>query len=565
MKKWLFALLTGLLLGLCAAAAQADTPACSHSFVSQNAHSHICTLCGTSLSHEITVAEVQPTCASVGYKMEQCTLCGWGGQQYDLQPEDPAAHHFGEWTVVSQPTCQQVGLQEHTCLLCGETEQELLAKLPHKNVTTVVPPDCRSDGYSLDICSVCGQESDRYAIQPPSAALHRWSEFVQVQAPTCTAEGAQERVCQICGARHRQTLAPTGHRPAVVTVPPVCTEGYTVDKCTVCAQELGKRRDILPPEHSFTPWQEMAAPTCEEPGERSRLCSACGREEREAIPPKGHSLSARTVLPTCAQEGYTEDVCAVCGYASAPYAVTPLDETAHEWDEDRWEREAEPTCTQWGLYWQGCRHCRHMRRVPVQPKGHVSSPITVAPTFAADGYTVDLCSVCGQEDGPRRERQPAGMYSATFSEQQVSDILLPGAESAVLYTAVSDTGETAALLQIRCDQTGLITLPLSDPWFAQNHVSQITLILPGVEITLPLLAEEVRLEMASIVDEGETVLSLLTSLPVDGFPEDVGSYRRGVYSARVEGPVQLPGRCFSLSLSAGRVAVLLASQPLAHS
>ena len=61
-------------------------------------------------------------------------------------------------------------------------------------------------------------------------------------------------------------------------------------------------------EHTFGEWVITTAPTCTEPGEKTRTCSACGEVETRVIPAAGHD--------------YKDGKCTVCGAADPGYQPT---------------------------------------------------------------------------------------------------------------------------------------------------------------------------------------------------------------------------------------------------
>ena len=70
------------------------------------------------------------------------------------------------------------------------------------------------------------------------------------------------------------------------------------------------RNDVVctAPEHTFGEWIVTTQPTCTEPGEKTRTCSACGEVETRVIPAAGHD--------------YKDGKCTVCGAADPGYQPT---------------------------------------------------------------------------------------------------------------------------------------------------------------------------------------------------------------------------------------------------
>jgi len=565
MKKTMIIVLTVLmLLGMCACAAQAEqaAAACEHNWTAVDGTSHQCSLCLEMGEHRLEPKTTAPTCSSVGYTMDTCKDCGHTGAQYDIRPANKDAHVWGGWTTEKESTCTEQGSRSRSCTICTGMQTEKTPLAEHAWKSETIAPSCKADGYTVDVCTVCKKEGDKTDIVPRSAAYHKWGEFAVTVKPDCEESGSQERTCSVCGASHRQEIPALGHQPETVTVAPeLCKDGYTVEKCALCGIEMSERTDIVPAAHMWGEWTVVTEPLCLTDGEQMRECQKCRKQETGVVPAKGHDFKEGTRQPTCVSDGYTAVVCAACGEMQGePYDIVPGGSDYHVWDNDRWEREAEPTCTQWGLYWQGCKYCEYMKKVPIMPSGHKSVVVTFEPDFVTDGYTVRICSVCGGEDGARYDIVPAGMYSVPMQEMQVSDREFSGVESAVLYTAASESGEKAAVLEVRADASGIVEMDFSDSWFAENHIVRVVIARGDVRLTVA--AEGIlHAEIASEKDAEGLLVTVLANVPADGFDEAAGEYDMGVYSAALpeNGPGSFSGRCMSISTPAGPGTLLVVS------
>lgn len=130
---------------------------------------------------------------------------------------------------------------------------------------------------------------------------HKWSNWIQVKAPTsCKEEGAGEE--QIV--------------------------------CTKCGYVVQTSYPTLP--HHWSNWKQTKAPTCSAKGAETRTCGNCGRTENRELEKLKHSYTTQTVAPTCTEGGYTVKTCSLCG------AKETVDQTAalgHDWvhhSEDGW-------------------------------------------------------------------------------------------------------------------------------------------------------------------------------------------------------------------------------------
>lgn len=69
--------------------------------------------------HSYTETTVPPTCASEGYTLHECSLCG---DSYEDSFVEKAPHSFEFSSVIANPTFTTEGIHEYICTECGETE-----------------------------------------------------------------------------------------------------------------------------------------------------------------------------------------------------------------------------------------------------------------------------------------------------------------------------------------------------------------------------------------------------------------------------------------------------------
>lgn len=173
-------------------------------------------------------------------------------------------------------------------------------------------------------------------------------------APTCTEKGFYKYLCPECGDGYIKYESETGHTWQEAT----CTTPKT---CSVCGVTRGKARG-----HTWSDWEIIKRQNCTEAGEKTRTCSACGKQESEPCGSAiGHDYGEPIInLPTCTEKGRAE--CA-------------------------------------------CSRCDESYIVEVEAKGHHSTTEgeVVAPTCTEKGYTIYLCDECG-EDYKADEKAPLG-------------------------------------------------------------------------------------------------------------------------------------------------------------
>lgn len=138
----------------------------------------------------------------------------------------------------------------------------------HSFTSTVVPPTCINNGYTLHKCE-CGYEhKDSFLPQTD----HSYT-VTESTPPTCTMSGTSKYVCTVCGVEKIITVAPVGHR--------------------------------------WGEWNTNAFATCTENGSRFHICSQCGCVEEQVIEATGHNLTNPQKSET--EKGMVDYFCTSCG------------------------------------------------------------------------------------------------------------------------------------------------------------------------------------------------------------------------------------------------------------
>lgn len=83
----------------------------------------------------------------------------------------------------------------------------------HDYKATLVPPTCVEDGYTLYVCTKCGDNYKDYA-GAQTALGHNYGEWYKIDDASCIKEGHMERVCARCGASEIKTIPASGHKDA---------------------------------------------------------------------------------------------------------------------------------------------------------------------------------------------------------------------------------------------------------------------------------------------------------------------------------------------------------------
>ena len=136
--------------------------------------------------HNYTAVVTEPTCASVGYTIHTCTLCG---DSYRDSYTDPLEHSYT--TTVTEPTCTKGGCTTYTCTACGYFYEDYdVAPLGHSFADVVTAPTCTEGGYTTHTCTLCGSF---YVDGHTDPAGHSYTDGV------CVHCGAQEEVKVLLG------------------------------------------------------------------------------------------------------------------------------------------------------------------------------------------------------------------------------------------------------------------------------------------------------------------------------------------------------------------------------
>lgn len=110
--------------------------------------------------HQYTTKVIAPTCTEEGYTLRTCSKCGYS---YKSNYVDENGHHFADSSVTKSATCTVDGEKIRKCSDCGKTETVAIPAIVHQYDSTVIAPSYTAEGYTLHVCSVCGDSyKDNY-------------------------------------------------------------------------------------------------------------------------------------------------------------------------------------------------------------------------------------------------------------------------------------------------------------------------------------------------------------------------------------------------------------------
>ena len=314
---------------------------------------------------------------------------------------------FGHTWVYSDadPTCTEQGYTKNICTICGENEISYIPALGHdyqpyeeghKDAT------CTMGGYDVNKCSRCPNE---IKVNLTAATGHKWA-ITEIKAPTCMETGLEGHTCTNdgCSEYEEVTIAALGHDLVKQVVEPSCTAGgYTVVTCAREGCDLHYIEDETPATgHRYI--AKLVAPTCTEDGYTQYTCANCGDSYiSDIVRAEGHKWDISA--PTCGRG----QKCTACGSMGLPatgrhqmsdkgYCTVCKMPCTHEFGEYVFNDDA--TCTYNGTMTAVCQICGMKDTVSVGgvPSGHNMQERRVEPTCTMNGYVSEVCTVCGYEE-----------------------------------------------------------------------------------------------------------------------------------------------------------------------
>lgn len=128
--------------------------------------------------------------------------------------------------------------------VCGDCGRSFVKReAAHTFKSTTVEPTCTEEGYTGNVCLVCGYAEEKTAIQP--AEGHKWGEPIPVNDKDknfCEDGGTAVHVCEVCAATEIvEYTEGLGHKFDVATFswsqqPAADKGGVLSGKCTVCGE-----------------------------------------------------------------------------------------------------------------------------------------------------------------------------------------------------------------------------------------------------------------------------------------------------------------------------------------
>ncbi len=168
--------------------------------------------------------------------------------------------------------------------------------------------------YEIIATDIVGNESRKtFAVVSHDFAVH-------TEKPGCSDDGVRYEQCMTCSIKKNETVLPaTGdhkfagegkHFDAVCN-----NNGYTLNTCTVCGNEIKIYDDPATEGHNFIETGRTES-TCAVNGVVHKLCTVCGETRDEVLPldkTKHQFTVIEKVDAEIGKEGYVKEQCTVCG------------------------------------------------------------------------------------------------------------------------------------------------------------------------------------------------------------------------------------------------------------
>lgn len=256
----------------------------------------------------------EATCTTPSQTYYRCSEC----QQQKtvigttLKPHEYKDHEHKD------ATCVENGYDKQICKNCQKVvTTKTYEATGHKfsDVTSVIPPTCMAQGYTVSTCTVC---SEQVKSDYTDKIAHDMKESSRL-SPTCQTVGYIRYTCTVCAHQSEDVIETVDHsyEAAEVVPPSHINKGYTIYRCKYdgCNHSYNDDyTDILPHTFEYTVVKE---PTCTEAGFKTGICTeGCNVTDDVEIPATGHSFGNWYVAveATHFYDGYEERACLHCQY-----------------------------------------------------------------------------------------------------------------------------------------------------------------------------------------------------------------------------------------------------------
>ncbi len=401
----------------------------------------------------------------------ECSVCH---KTHTKQVTVDEVHNYSVVSEVKAATCKEAGKIKITCdgaHKAGCTEfievETPVNANAHNYETKKVDATCKTEGYVLSKCSICGNEIKTTL---PTTA-HAWNEGVETTPATCTETGVKTFTCSICGDTYTEVIAQVQHNFKLVnTVAPTCKDGgksgYKVYKCSTCTATYNEITDDAI-SHKWSDWTVVQKATDKLCGIEKSTCSVCGEEQLRTTDPIGdHNFVediATKKAATCTEDGSVTMKCTAHTDCGVTYEKV-LPKLGHDMV------AGEPvaaTCEHEGYTDYKCSRCTHSYRIVTEAKkAHTLETKTEAASCLDPSVTYTYCTACNKLMGEVTVGQALG-HEFTIE---------------VSYKAPTNTKNGEKVLKCsHCTETITVVIPAEGHKFELVSTKEATCAETGLE------------------------------------------------------------------------------------
>lgn len=421
-------------------------------------------------AHTTTDVVVEATCAAGGYTVKHCSVCDQDiGDHFNETQPNPNKHVYGDsenHTYLQEPTCTTSGVELKICDNCGKRSYvSVPAEHKYNEGQVTTQATCAAPGEKTFTCSVCNATKTE---EIPQLTTHTWANsiggvsgspdtdgWIVTEEATCGTPGSKSRQCTVEGCTlhtvETAEIPTTGEHTWVETTTSesmgddfnACIHDNVAGFiCSVCgATDETRPSEVVQPAtgHDWE-WTEVASSTCETPGSEKLVCKNCQQDAvaneegapaevtrdlelaEHTIPNKedGSGPDITYVAGDCETPSGFSYTCSVCNKEQVEYIDDGGTTGKHTWtvsdetDADGWKVTQEATCTAKGAKTRTCSVCGKTETADIQMVAHTLEVKTVPATCKHEGYTINCCSVCKQEQGEKLSTIPVDPNGHVF-------------------------------------------------------------------------------------------------------------------------------------------------------
>lgn len=196
------------------------------------------------------------------------------------QKGEEAAHTWDKGTVTIKPTETEKGERKQTCTVCGKTrivEVPALGDHEHDYGST-----WESDAENHWKECICGEQAEK--------AAHKWNTGIVTKQPTATEKGERTQTCTVCG------------KIRVVEEPALGEHQHSYGSAWKSDEESHWKEcgcgDITEKAvHTWSAETVTKQPTATEKGEKTQICTVCGKTKVTEIPAAGNTGTGKPAEP----------------------------------------------------------------------------------------------------------------------------------------------------------------------------------------------------------------------------------------------------------------------------